>query len=105
MSKVWRFGITYHKDGDHVELMHVPLWVTVLEHVLDRRSILWLAGYVPGGYTLFSKLIFWLDDKSETVVKIPATPELLSQIAPDDEWLWGEEEGDGPEHAGNGAGG
>ena len=101
--KEWKYGVTYHKDGDHIELYHVPFWVTLVERLLDNTPILFLAGYVPGGYKLFSKVIFWLDEKREVVVSIPATPEILAKVAPEDEWLWGDD--DGSDDAGNGAGG
>lgn len=87
----WRFGITYHKDGDYVTLCHVPFWVTAVERALDTKPIHYLVGYVPGAYGLFSKLIFWLDEKEDVIAKIPADAELLAKIAPDDEWLWGDE--------------
>lgn len=101
--KEWKYGVTYHKDGDHIELYNVPFWVTLVERFLDNTPILFVAGYVPGGYKLFSKVIFWLDEKREVIASIPATPEILAKVAPDDEWLWGDD--NDPDDAGNRAGG
>lgn len=91
--KEWKYAVCFHKDGDVVELYKVPFWVTAVEQVLDNRPILLLVGYVPGAYGLFSKLIFWLDNRREVIARIPADAELLAKVAPDDEWLWGEDEG------------
>lgn len=90
--KEWKYGVTYHKDGDYVELYNVPFWATFLAWFLDHTPVLWLASYVPGGYNLFSKVIFWLDDKHEVLARIPADAELLAKLTPDDEWLWGEDD-------------
>ncbi len=89
--KEWKYGVTYHKDGDSIEFYHTPFWVTLVEQILDNPFLLWILGYVPGSYKLFSKLIFWLDDRREVIATIPASPELLAQVAPDDEWLWGDD--------------
>jgi hypothetical protein len=88
--KEWKYGVIYHKDGDHIELYNVPFWVTLIERLLDNTPILWWASNVPGGHRLFSKGIFWLDDKRERIALIPASPEILAKVAPGDEWLWGD---------------
>lgn len=91
--KEWKYAVWYHKDGDQVVLYQEPFWASAVKRVLDTKPVLFLVGYVPGAYGLFSKLIFWLDEKEDVIAKIPASPELLAQVAPDDEWLWGDEEG------------
>lgn len=89
--KEWKYAVSFHKDGDHVILYHEPFWCTALKRALDTKPVLYTVGYVPGAYGLFNKLIFWLDTKEDVIAKIPADAELLAKIAPDDEWLWGDE--------------
>lgn len=94
MSVEWKYAVWYHRDGDHVVLYQESFWVTAMTQALDSKPIQFAVGYIPGAYALFSKLALWLDKKEDVIVRIPATPELLAKIAPDDEWLWGETEDD-----------
>ena len=89
----WKYSVSFHKDGNYVELYKIPFWVTAVEQVIDTKPVWYLVGYVPGTYGLFSKLLSWLDERREVVAKIPAGPDLLAKVSPEDEWLWGDDEG------------
>lgn len=102
--KEWKYSIHYHKDGDAIVLYQEPFWATAVKRALDTKVVLYTVGYVPGAYGLFSKLIFWLDEKEDVILKIPATEEMLRQVAPNDEWLWGDEEGSDDADSGSLAG-
>ena len=91
--KEWKYAVWYHKDGNHIVLYQEPFWVSAVKRALDVKLFSYLVGYVPGAYGLFSKLIFWLDEKEDVILKIPATAEMLEKVAPYDDWLWGDEEG------------
>lgn len=89
--KEWKYGVHYHKDGDLIVLYQEPFWVSAVKRTLDTKLVLFSVGYVPGAYGLFSKLLFWLDEKEDVILRIPATAEMLAKLAPDLEWLWGED--------------
>jgi hypothetical protein len=93
----FKFTPAYHKDGTSIVLYTEPFWCTALIRALDVRPLQYVLGYIPGGYSLFSKLIVWLDTKTEDLARLPAPRELLEKIVPEDEWLWGETE-DEDEH-------
>lgn len=90
--KEWKYGISYASKGHEVVLYNEPFWCSALKRILDIKPILYVVGYVPGAYSLFNKLIFWLDDKEEVLARIPADADLWAKISPDDEWLWGDSE-------------
>lgn len=97
-TKTYTWAVTFAKDDATLGLYHKSDAAVMAEIVVCNRWVEFVLLHLPGGYWLWNKVLLWTTTKEERVFTIPATPEMLKAIAPEEEWLWNEDyvEEEGP---------
>lgn len=91
VNHTYTWSVRFSKDEAEVGLYHKKDHAMLAEILACSSWVEFILFHVPYGYRLWSKLLVWTSTQEELVFSIPATPEMLAAIAPDDEWLWNPE--------------
>lgn len=90
LTKTYTWAITYGRDGNTLGLYHKKDSAVLAEIFVCNRWVEFVLLHLPFGYKIWSKVLFWTSTKEEQVLSIPATPEMLAILSPEDRWLWDE---------------
>lgn len=79
-GSVTQVSVSYHKDGDHIEIVRIPIWVALLR---------WAWEHVDFGTSLVANEIWKKTDKFEDRYQVPIVSEEMGENFV--HWAWGEE--------------
>ncbi|MFF8831338.1 hypothetical protein [Streptomyces sp. NPDC015131] len=88
----WTWAITYHKDRQPFVVLSEKPDRAVLAEMLASWLVRTRACHLPGAYRLADKLVVWANDKEHELWTFDTTPDMLRFLAPEDEFLWGDDE-------------
>lgn len=91
-SSKWGFSISASSQNVFAALVE-SIWVWLWE----TRPMQWVMNYVPGGYTIWSKVLIWCD--GEEVAFLEVTEDQVRSFYPDEasfleDWGWHVEDED-----------
>lgn len=89
-TKTYTWALSFGKDSASLGLYHKKDSAVLAEIFVCNRWVEFVLLHLPGGYWLWNKTLLWVSTKEELVLSIPATPEMLERLAPEDRWLWDE---------------
>lgn len=90
-TKTYTWAVTFGKDDATLGLYHKSDHAMLVEIIVCNRWVEFILLHLPGGYSLWNRLLLWTATKEERILTLPATKEMLAVIAPDEQWLWDED--------------